>query len=350
MQKTLISSLLALSFSALIGAACAAPEVPVYDGKTLTQDNLNLGNWGGGTAVESTDLFLFGGHSLKVTTLDPYQGARITLLTPAALSGSSRMFQLTLQRGPVTLHYDPQTVPGAVPTSPGGYPGSPGGYPGSPGGGFGGGHGRGGGGYPGGDASSTPGYPGGGGSYGGGGFGGGGGGYSGPGGGFGGGGFGGGGGGRGRRGGGGFGGGRGGFGGRGGRGGGPPAPLIPLISKLHLVFTLADGRKADVLAPIPTVADTIAGDGWYSVNVPLSDLKFGSGGATMLQSVTVAGDQFGVFYIGRMQLAPLAAPPAEPAKPAPDDNAAPDDPFPGGQYVPPIGGPGDQGGRGGRAE
>ena len=329
MQKTLISSLLALSLSALIGAACAAPETPVYDGKTLTQDNLNLGNWGGGTAVESTDLFLFGGHSLKVTTLDPYQGAKITLLTPAALSGSSRMFQLTLQRGPVTLHYDPQTVPGAVQTpqtSPGGYPGSPGGgasstpgYPG--GGGFGGGHGRGGGGFSGGDASSTPGYPGGGG-YGGGGYGGG---FGGPGGG------------RGRRGGGGFG---------GGRGGGPPAPLIPLISKLHLEFTLADGRKADVLAPIPTVADTIAGDGWYSVNVPLSDLKFGSGGAAMLQSVTVAGDQFGVFYIGRMQLAPLVAPPAEPAKPA-DDTAAPDNQFPGGQYVPPMG---DPGGRGGRAE
>lgn len=293
MQKMLLASLL-LSLSALYGTASAATEVPIYDGKTLAQDSLSVGNWGGGSAAESTDLFLFGGHSLKVTTLDPYQGARVTLLTPAALAGSGRMFQLTLQRGPVTLHYDPQTVPGAAQTpqdtTGGGYPGS--GYPG--GGGRGGRRGGFGGGNPGGGQ------------------------YGGPGGG-------------------GFRGGQGGFG-RGGRGGGryggrggQPAPLIPLISKLRLEFTLADGRKADVLEPIPTVADTVAGEGWYSVNVPLSALKFGSSGPQMLQSVTVAGDQFGVLYIGRMQLAANVAPPAEPAKATPDDNAAPEDQFPGGQ-------------------
>lgn len=312
MQKMLLASLL-VSLSALCGAASAAPEVPIYDGKTLTQDSLSIGSWGGGSAAESTDLFLFGGHSLKVTTLDPYQGARVTLLTPAALAGSGRMFQLTLQRGPVTLHYDPQAAPSTGQTPPdttgGGYPG--GGRGGRRGGFGGGGFGGGGqGGPPGGFNGGQYGSPGG--------FGGRGGGFGGRGGGF---------------------GGRGGdFGGRGGRGGGrygerggQPAPLIPLISSLRFEFTLADGRKADVLEPIPTVADTVAGEGWYSVNVPLSALKFGSGGPQMLQSVTVAGDQFGVFYIGRMQLAPNAAPPAEPAKAAPDDNAAPDDPFPGGQ-------------------
>ncbi len=307
MQKTLLVSLL-VSLSALYGAASAAPEVPIYDGKTLAQDSLSVGNWGGGSAAESTDLFLFGGHSLKVTTLDPYQGARVTLLTPAALSGSGRMFQLTLQRGPVTLHYDPQTVPGAgqtpQDTTGGGYPG--GGRRGG-GGGFGG--------------------PGGGGGFGGRG------GFGGPGG----------------FGGGGFGGGQGGFGGRGGGRyggrGGQPAPLIPLISNLRFEFTLADGRKADISEPIPTVADTVAGEGWYSVNVLLSSLKFGSGGPQMLQSVTVAGDQFGVFYIGRMQLAPNAAPPAEPAKAAPGDDAAPDEQFPGGPYNPQQGGPGGRGGR-----
>lgn len=106
------------------------------------------------------------------------------------------------------------------------------------------------------------------------------------------------------------------------------------ISSLRFEFTLTDGRKADVLEPIPTVADPVAGEGWYSVNVPLSSLKFGSGGPQMLQSVTVAGDQFGVFYIGRMQLAPNVAPPAEPAKAAPGEDAAPDDQFPGGQFSP----------------
>ena len=343
MQKTLFSSLLALSLSAVFGVAHAASEVPLYDGKTLSQDNIAVGNWGGGTASESTELFLFGGHSVKVTTLDPYQGAKITLLKPAALAGTDRMFQLTLQRGPVTLHYDPQTVPGAVPTgptaAPGGYPGGPpGGYPGGPPGGYpGGGYPGGppggypGGGYPGGPPGGYPGgppggppggYPGGppGGYPGGppGGYPGGPpGGFGNPGGYPGGGGFGG----RGQR--------RGGgnrIGARGGRTTGVATPLIPLISKLRLQFTLADGRKADIVEPIPTVSDTVAGDGWYSVNVPISALKFGPGGAAMLQSVTVGGDNYGVFFIGRMQLAPLAAPPAEPAKPAADDNAAPDNP------------------------
>lgn len=330
MQKLLFASLL-VSLSALYGAALAAPEVPIYDGRTLAQDTLTVGNWGGGSAAESTDLFLFGGHSLKVTTLDPYQGARITLLTPAALTGSGRMFQLTLQRGPVTLHYDPQTVPGAVQTpqdTTGGYPGGGrrrgggGGFggPGGPGGGFGGPGGPGGG-YGGGGGYSGPGGPGGPG-----------GGYGGPGG---------------------FGAGQ--YNGRGGRGGGryggrggQPAPLIPLISNLRFEFTLTDGRKADILEPIPTVADAVAGEGWYSVNVPLSALKFGSGGPQMLQSVTVAGDQFGVFYIGQMQLAPFVAPPAEPAKTTPDDNAAPDNSFPGGQFSPEQNQPADQQPRRGR--
>lgn len=328
MQKTLLASLL-ISFSALYGAALAAPEVPIYDGKTLAQDSLVVGNWGGGSAAESTDLFLFGGHALKVTTLDPYQGARITLLTPAALAGSGRMFQLTLQRGPVTLHYDPQTVPGAAQTpqdTTGG--GSPGGGRGGRRRGGGGGFGGGGGGFggPGGPGGGFggPGGPGGPG----GGPGGPGGGYGGPGGGFGG------------QGGGQY-GGRGGRGGRGGGRGGQAPPLIPLISSLRFEFTLADGRKADVLEPIPTVADTVAGEGWYSVNVPLSSLKFGSGGPQMLQSVTVAGNQFGVFYIGRMQLAPNAAPPAEPAV-TPDDNALPDNQFPGGQPSPEQNAPPEQ--------
>lgn len=323
--------LLTLSLSATLGAAYAASEVPLYDGKALSEDSLTVGDWGGGTGSESTEPFLFGGHSVKVTTLDPYQGAKITLLKPVALAGTDRMFQLTLQRGPVTLHYDPQLVPGAVPTSPqvapggypgggmggpgGGYPGGMGGPGGYPGGGMGGGYPGGmGGGYPGG-MGGPGGYPGGGGT-------------GGPGG-------------RGQR--------RGGNRGVGKRNS-AATPLIPLISKLRLQFTLADGRKADIVEPIPTVADTVAGDGWYSVNVPISALKFGSGGAAMLQSVTVAGDQYGVFFIGRMQLAPLVAPPAEPVKPA-DDSAAPDDlntPQPGqfgppGQFIP-------GGGRGDREE
>jgi len=59
----------------------------------------------------------------------------------------------------------------------------------------------------------------------------------------------------------------------------------------------------------------------------------------MLQSVTVGGDNYGVFFIGRMQLAPLAAPPAEPAKPTTDDNT-PDNPnAPQPQQFGPMGQP-----------
>ena len=284
-------------------AAVAAPDISLYDGRTLTQDNLAISNWGGGSVEDSTEPFIVGGHSLKVTTLDFYQGAQIRLQTPLALSGSGRMFQVTVQRGAVTLHYDPQTVPGAAQASPqqngGGYPGGRG-RRGGGGGGFGG---QGGFGGPGGfNGQAGPG-----------GFGGGQGGFGGPGG---------------------F-SGRGGFGGRGGRGGfggrgrgGAPAPLIPEITTLRLEFTLADGRKADILQAIPTTPDLIAGSGWYSVNVPLASLKFGPGGDAMLQSVTIAGDQFGVFYIGRMQVAPLTAALPEPAKPAQTEDPEEDNGFP----------------------
>ncbi len=281
----------------------AAPPVALYDGRTLAQDNLSVGDWGGGSVEDDTNLFIVGGHSLKVTTLDLYQGAKINFTTPVALSGSGRIFQVTLQRGPVTLHYDPQAIPGAV--APGSPQDTPGGYGGRGGrggrrGGFGGG--------------GQGGFRGGQGGFGGG-FGG-----------------------RGGR-------------GRGGRGGGPSAsaPLIPLITKLRLEFTLTDGRKADVVQAIPETADPVAGTGWYSVDVPLASLKFGTGGTAQLQSVTIAGNQFGVFFIGQMQIASSAAAPAAPAKPAPADNpeedttppeGGPGFPQPGEQGFPPQGGQG----------
>ncbi len=296
MKKIFVPALLfsACTFGAamsVFAAPPASPPVALYSGRTLAQDNLSVGDWGGGSVEDSTDLFLAGGHSLKVTTLDLYQGAKVNFTTPVALSGSGRMFQVTLQRGPVTLHYDPQAIPGA--TVPGGPQNTPGGYGGRGGrrGGFSGG-GQGGFGGPGGNP---------------GGFG-----------------------------------GRGGQG-RGGRGGGASAaaPLIPLITKLRLEFTLADGRKADIVQAIPETADPVAGTGWYSVNVPLASLKFGAGGSEQLQSVTITGNQFGVFFIGQMQLAALPPTPAAAAAPAPADNAEEDNTPPdNGPRFPQPGGPG----------
>ena len=75
------------------------------------------------------------------------------------------------------------------------------------------------------------------------------------------------------------------------------------------------------------------------MNVPLASLKFGTGGTAQLQSVTIAGNQFGVFFIGQMQLAALNAEPAIIAKPVPADN--PDDNTPPGGE-PNFPQPGDQ--------
>lgn len=287
MKKLLFT--LALTALPLAGLRAApTPTVTLYDGKAAAQSNVSVAAWGGGSGKEATDVTLFGGHSLKVTTLDTHQGARLTFDKPVSLAGDARVFQLTLRRGGATLHYDPRTVPGYDPTTgeapdTGGYPGANG-YPGA--GGF--------------DPSGRGGFD----PSGRGGFGG-----ANTGGGRGGGG----------RGGGGR-GGRGGFGtrntaganpggnnGRGGRGR-TETPLIPQIDAVRLEFTLENGKKADVYRAIPDSTDASAGEGWYSVNIPVSSLKLG-GTESPLKSVTVGGNQFGIFYIGRIKLASKTAAP-----------------------------------------
>ena len=286
MKKTIF----ALLFLLLTLPVFAVPETVLFAGKTAAQSQITVAPWGGGSGTESTEVFLFGGHSLKLTTLDLYQGARVTFNAPVALTPdvAGSVFQITLRRGAPVLHYDPRLLPdaaAATTAAPGGLalpggmnssssmnnPGSmgfPGGYPGQ--GAFGpngGGQGAfGPGGFSGGGQG---GYPGGG-----------------------------------RR--------------RGNRsyGGGrvADAPIsIPQVENLRFLFTLADGRQADILRPYPQAADGTLGEGWYSIVVPLSLLKFSGGNAAasqsnVLQSVTVGGDQFGVFYIGRLRLATDTAP------------------------------------------
>ncbi len=270
-------------------SAFAAPETLLYDGKAAATAGLSVAAWGAGSGQDSAEVYLFGGHSLKVTTLDLYQGAHLAFAAPIPLNSdeAGRVFQITIRRGAPTLHYDPRTLPGAETTpdpnsaAPGGGPGSayPGGqYPGGqyPGGQYPGGSPGGqypGAQYPGGQTNYPGQYPGG----------------------------------RGRR-------------NRrrqpdGTTPDGQTAPedaggraSIPLVTKLHLIFTLADGRQADVLRPIPEVSDPTVGEGWYSVSVPLSTLKLPAGSQSGLKSVTIGGDQFGVFYIGRMRLATDTAP------------------------------------------
>ena len=229
-----------VAIAAAVPAPLALPEVTLYDGKAAGPATLSIANWGGGTGQESTETYLFGGHSLKVTMLDLFQGARITFPTPVSLAGDNRVFQMTLRRGGATLHYDPRTTsplpPGEAPEGAG-RPGlSAGGFQGGP---------------------QVGGFQG-----------------------------------RGRR--------------RGRRNqdsreAGTP-PLLPPITDLRLSFTFADGRQSDILRPLPDVSDAVAGEGWYSVNVPVSALNLGGGAAPLLKSVTVGGDHYGVFFVGRIKL------------------------------------------------
>lgn len=285
MLKTVFLTLLsALIFPSALPAP-AAPETVLYDGKAAASAGLTVAPWGAGSGQDSTEVYLFGGHSLKVTTLDLYQGAQIAFAAPVPMNAAEagRAFQITIRRGAPTLHYDPRTLPGAAvaptanPAAPGeGGPVSEGPPPGAQ--------------YPGGAPGAYPGaqYPGAPGAFPGGQY---------PGGQY--------------------------------PGGQPPIgtgrhhrrrqpdgttpdsatvptdfgikPTIPEVSKLHLVFTFADGHQADVLRSIPDASDPTVGQGWYSVNVPLSLVKVPAGAA--LKSVTVGGDQFGVFYVGRIRLA-----------------------------------------------
>lgn len=99
-------------------------------------------------------------------------------------------------------------------------------------------------------------------------------------------------------------------------------PSAPAIKTIRLLFTLADGRQADILRPIPT-ADK--GADWIDLDVPLSVLKFSGKAAPdaapgmLLKSVTAGGDIFGEFYVGRIRLLDDSAPIAN-ASAGPEQN------------------------------
>lgn len=200
----------------------ALPAVMLYDGKAVSPTTISVADWGGGSGQESTETYIFGGHSLKVTTLDPYQGARITFATPVSLSGDNRVLQFIIHRDGVKLHYDPQTVGMPETDSPNGFNPSP-------------------------------------------------------------------------------------FQGRNGRR--RPTSIvsetgvIPLVTKLRLHLIFADGRQADVVRPISEAADAAAGEGWLSVNVPVTILNLSRGVPPLLKSVTLGGDHYGAFFVGRIKLA-----------------------------------------------
>lgn len=84
-----------------LSATPAPGDQVLYNGTDAATAGLTVAPWGGGSVQDSTDISFAKGHSLKVTTLDPYQGARITFNTPVDLENNTadktRMFLLTLR-------------------------------------------------------------------------------------------------------------------------------------------------------------------------------------------------------------------------------------------------------------
>lgn len=246
----------------------ASDDVVLYGGTALPDEGITLAAWGGGAAEDSTDVSLSKGHALKITTLDPYQGATLTFQKPvdfAALrADKTRTLTLVLRPAAVNRHFNlPQNngpqLPDVAPPDGSAqgaafWPGTSllhlaamqGPYP-PPGGGF-----------------PPPGgpFPGPGGQY--------------PGGPY------------------------------------PPGmadPNAPPVSQavsnlttprfVHLLLTFAGGQQTDVLRPYPTPPDNDP-DQWLTLGVPLAAL--GEKATGPLQSIALAGDDYAVFYVGQIKV------------------------------------------------
>ena len=226
----------------------AADDVTLYNGQTAADAGLSLATWGAGSATESTTLSLAGGHSLLVTTLDPYQGGVVTFVKPADFNtpdpDKTRTLLLVLRPAPVTRLYQ-TPAPAPAPTGP-----PP---PNNDG--------------PGGSAllpnTTTPAVR-----------------FA-------------------------------------SWGGGQMAPArfaqysggvssLSALHSLHLIFTFVGGRQVDMVRPFPLPASGDS-DEWVSVGVPLAALHLPDGPA-LLQSLMIAGDDYGAFYVGQIKLVRDTAP------------------------------------------
>ncbi len=223
-------------------------DLLLYDGQAPVQSKLSLSSWGGGAGEDNAEVSLSKGHSLKITTLDPYQGAKISLQNPVDLGNLTdparvMIFMLRLtadtrrfrtgsvipadSRPQVVRAQFPQMMPPRNIPMPGMVPGllnNPG-------------------------LNTAPQAA-------------------------------------------------------------PLPPQI--LSAVHLIFTRTDGSQADVLRPYPDLSQTDAGAGaeqWVPISVPLAALHFAAGAAgSPLQSVIVAGNDYAVLYLGQMRITRDAAP------------------------------------------
>lgn len=147
--------LLAIISILLLGVALPQ-EILIFSGQPLSELKLQAGGWGSGTLAESKDMVYRGTVSLKLISMNYYEGGRLDFLTPLDLSPYLKnpyaflRFRIFPTVSPVTAFpggfmqgagamLGGVGMPGA-PGMPGGMPGGaagmPGGMPGWPGGAY----------------------------------------------------------------------------------------------------------------------------------------------------------------------------------------------------------------------
>jgi|YelNatPaOPRAMG01_1025707.scaffolds.fasta_scaffold75782_2 hypothetical protein len=149
----------------LLALGIAFPqELLIYNGQPLSELKIQAGGWGSGTLSESKDIVYRGVSSLKLISLNYYEGGRLDFSTPLDLSTYLKnpyaflRFRIFPTTSPVTTPFPgaggfmpgggalgpegmfvappgaPGGMMGGAPGMPGGAPGMPGRAPGMPGG------------------------------------------------------------------------------------------------------------------------------------------------------------------------------------------------------------------------
>ncbi len=145
------NKILCFAFLFLFALGIAIPqEILIYNGQPLSELKLQAGGWGSGTLAESKDIILRGSSSLKLVSMNYYEGGRLDFSTPLDFSSYIKnpyaflRFRIFPATSPVsTLPPAGGFMPGGG-LGPGGMlvapPGAPGGMmegaPGMPGGGM----------------------------------------------------------------------------------------------------------------------------------------------------------------------------------------------------------------------
>jgi hypothetical protein len=112
--------------------AFSAPEMILYRGEKLDPNQVQLGGWGSGVALETQREFFTGSHSIEIRTDGYYSGGRIDFLQPVDITDALAepncylVFTLRFRNLPEAYAYGSDVL-GAQPAFPGfpGYGGSP---------------------------------------------------------------------------------------------------------------------------------------------------------------------------------------------------------------------------------